>query len=117
MKVSATFEWNKTIKKKIEQMPDRMMYAIARTTLDNVGAMQVTPYLSGRTEQSMFYRGVQKDANGYYIGNFTDYASYVYKMPQSTNWTRPSTKAQWFETVWNQKGEAITNECIARYKL
>lgn len=117
MKVSATFEWDKTIKKKIEQMPDRMMYAIARTTLDNVGSMQVTPYLSGRTEQSMFSEGVQKDAEGYYIGNFTDYASYVYKMPQSTNWTRPSSKAQWFETVWQQKGEAITNEQIARYKL
>lgn len=117
MKVSATFEWDKTIKKKIEQMPDRLMYAIARTTLDQVGAMQVTPYLSGRTEQSMFSKGVQKDTDGYYIGNFTDYASYVYKMPQNTNWSRKSTKAQWFESVWQQKGEAITNETMARYKL
>lgn len=117
MKVSATFEWDKAIKKKIEQMPDRVMYAIARATLDNVGAMQVTPYLSGRTEQSMFSRGVQQDVKGYYIGNFTDYASYVYQKPQSTNWTRPGTKAQWFEHVWQQKGEAITNEQIARYKL
>lgn len=117
MKVSATFNWDKSIKKKIEQMPDRCMYAIARGTLDIVGAMQVTPYLTGKTEQSMFSQGVRKDADGYYIGNMTDYASYVYKMPQSTNWSRPSTKARWFETVWNQKGEAITNEQIARFKL
>lgn len=117
MKVQATFEWNKVVKKQIEQMPDRLMYAIARTTLDDVGAMQVTPWKTGRTEQSMFSKGVQKDTDGYYIGNFTDYASYVYKMPQSTNWTRKSTKAQWFENVWKQKGEAITNESIARYRL
>ena len=117
MKVTATFEWDKTIKKKIEELPDRMMYAIARATLDQVGSMQVTPYLTGNMERTMFSAGVRKDAEGYYIGNFVDYASYVYKKPQSTNWTRPSTKAQWFENVWNQKGEAITNECIARYKL
>jgi hypothetical protein len=117
MKVKATFEWDKTVKKKIEQMPDKFMYAIARTTLDYVGSAQVTPYLTGLTERSMYSRGVQKDADGYYIGNFTDYASYVYTKPQNTHWSRPGTKAQWFETVWQQKGEAITNEQIARYKL
>jgi hypothetical protein len=65
----------------------------------------------------MYAGGVRKDADGYYIGNMTDYASYVYKMPQSTHWTRAGSKAQWFETVWEQKGEAITSEQIARYKL
>lgn len=117
MKVNATFNWDKAVKKKIEQMPDRVVYGIARATLDNVGSMQVTPWKSGTMERSMYSAGVQKDGDGYYIGNFTDYASYVYKMPQKTNWTRPSSKAQWFENVWNLKGEAITNETIARYKL
>ena len=117
MKVSATFNWDKSIKKKIEQMPDRVVYGIARATLDQVGSMQVTPYLTGNMERTMYAGGVKKDAEGYYIGNFTDYASYVYKMPQSTKWTRPGSKAQWFENVWLQKGEAITNETIARYKL
>lgn len=117
MKVSATFNWDKSIKKKIEQMPNRVVYGIARATLDQVGSMQVTPYLTGNMERTMYAGGVKKDAEGYYIGNFTDYASYVYKMPQSTNWTRPGSRTHWFENVWLQKGEAITNETIARYKL
>lgn len=117
MKVYATFNWDKSIKNKIEQMPDRTVYAIARSTLDTVGSMQVTPYKSGTMERSMYSGGVKKDSTGYYIGNFVNYASYVYVMPQTTNWTRIGSKAQWFETVWKQKGESITNECIARYKL
>ena len=123
MKVNATFNWDKSVKRQIEQMPDRTVYAIARSTLDLVGSMQVTPYgkerQGGHThmEQTMYSAGVQKDSDGYYIGNHTDYASYVYKMPQSTNWTRKSSKAQWFEYVWKLRGESITNECIARYKL
>lgn len=117
MKVSASFNWDNTVKKKIEQMPDRIIYGIARATLDTVGSMQVTPWKSGTMERSMYSKGVQKNSDGYYIGNFTDYASYVYVMPQKTNWSRAGSKAQWFETVWEQKGEAITNECIARYKL
>ena len=117
MKVSANFNWDKSVKKKIEDMPDKLVYGIARATLDIVGSMQVTPYLTGTMERTMYSAGVQKDSEGYYIGNFTDYASYVYKKPQSTNWTRPGSKAKWFETVWGQKGESIMNECIARYKL
>lgn len=117
MKVNATFEWDKSVKNLIEQMPDKVIYAIARMTLDTIGYMQVTPYKTGEMERTMYSAGVQKDSDGYYIGNHTDYASYVYKMPQSTNWTRKSSKAQWFENVWNMRGESITNECIARYRL
>lgn len=117
MKVKANFNWDKSIKKKIEQMPDKIIYGIARATLDTVGSMQVTPWRTGTMERSMYSKGVQQSSDGYYIGNFTDYASHVYVKPQNSNWSRESSKAQWFENVWQQKGESITNEQIARYKL
>lgn len=117
MKVYATFKWDKPNKKKLEELPDKAVYAIARATLDQVGSMQITPYLTGNMERTMYSAGVRKGNYGYYIGDFTDYASYVYQMPQRTNWTRSSSRAHWFKDLWTKKGEAITNETIARYKL
>lgn len=117
MKVYATFKWEKANKRKIEDMPDKTVYAIARMTLDKVGSMQITPYKTGKMERTMYSAGVQKNEYGYYIGDFTDYASYVFNMPQRTNWTRGTSRAHWFKDLWNKQGESITNECIARYRL
>lgn len=115
MIVQAELKWDDRVRIILERLPDTVTYAIARRTLDMVGSMQVTPFDTGRMERSMYAEGVQKGNSGYYIGNFTDYASDVYMYPQSTNWTRKSSKAKWFDTVWQSKGPAITKECIERY--
>lgn len=39
---------------------DKVVYAIARQTLDMVGSSKATAYKSGETERSMYSRGVQK---------------------------------------------------------
>ena len=111
-------KWNPSTKVKLNELPDKVVYAIARQTLDELLAVQYTPWKSGTMQRSMSAKGVQKDGIGYYIGNFTDYASIVYKKPQNgTNWSRETTKAQWFDTIWKEKGDSITNMCIVRYKL
>lgn len=110
-------KWNPSTKAKLEKLPDKVVYAIARATMDSLIASQFTPWKSGKMERSMAAKGVQKDGSGYYIGNFTDYASRVYNLPQNTNWSRKTSKAHWLETLWHIKGDSITNTCIARYKL
>ena len=110
-------KWDSKTKKQLAELPDKVVYAIARATIDYLIASQYTPWKSGKMERSMSAKGVQKDGSGYYIGNFTDYASAVYKKPQSTNWSRKTTRAQWLDTLWKEKGDSITNMCIARYKL
>ena len=94
---------------------DRVTYAIARQTLDMVGHQKVVAYKSGDTEGTMYSNGVQEDSQGYYIGNFTPYASRVYRMGEGTNWTRKTTRPQWFHSIWNEYGEMITENCIRRY--
>lgn len=94
---------------------DKVVYAIARQTLDMVGSSKATAYKSGETERSMYSRGVQKDSQGYYIGNFTNYASKVYTMGENTHWTNPHTRPQWFDSIWKQYGLMITNNCLRRY--
>ena len=93
------------------------MRSIARQTLDMTGSMKVTAYKSGKTERSMYTQGVQGDfEKGFYIGNFTDYATYVY--PKSNvHWSNPHTQTRWFEYVWKTKGPGIIDRAIRENKI
>lgn len=115
--MSVTIKFNKATMKKLEELPDLVTYAIARQTLDKIGSSKITPYKSGKMQMTMFQAGVRGSNGNYYIGNFTNYASYVYKKPQSTNWTNPLSKAQWFDTFWKSSGNLITESVVERYKL
>jgi hypothetical protein len=103
--------------KELEAFPDKVVYAVARETLDRVGSSKITPYKTGKTEMTMFQAGVRGSNRDYSIGNFTNYASYVYAMPQSVNWTNPLSKAQWFETFWKSSGKSVLENVVARYKI
>ena len=103
--------------KELEQMPDKVCYAVARQFLDRLGSSKVTPYKTGKTEMTMFSNGVRGSNKNYSIGNYTNYAGYVYAFPQSVNWTNPQSKAQWFETYWKSNGKIIFENVVARYKV
>lgn len=115
--MSVTININKKTMKKLEEMPDLITYAIARQILDRIGSSKIIPYKTGKMEMTMFQNGVKGSDSNYYIGNFTNYAKYVYKMPQSVNWTNPLSKAQWFDTYWKSNSQMIINNVVARYKL
>ena len=103
--------------KELEKLPDKEVYAVARQFLDRVGSSKVTPYKTGKMEMSMFSSGVKGTNKNYYIGNFTNYAGYVYAFPQSVNWNNPLSKAQWFENYWKSNGKSIFENVVARYKI
>lgn len=107
---------DKTIQE-LKNMPDRITYAVARQTLDRVGPAKITPYKTGKMEMTMFSNGVRGSNGDYSIGNFTNYAGYVYAFPQSVNWTNPLSKAQWFETFWKSQGKSVLDNVVARYKI
>lgn len=115
--MSVTIKINKKTMKKLKNVPDVIMYAIARQTLDGIGSSKITPYKTGTMEMTMYKNGVKGSNGNYYIGNFTNYASYVYAKPQSTNWTNLLSKAQWFDTFWKSNGGMIADNIIARYRL
>lgn len=116
--VKITF--NKNVFQSLKDASDKTTYEIARKTLDMVGGSYVVARRSGDTEDSMFtgglgYQGgVQKDAEGYFIGNYTPYAKYVYEM-KNVQWTRKTTQPRWFHFIWQQYGDMITKNCIERY--
>lgn len=117
MQVSATLKWNEKIKIKLQNAPEKIMYQIARQTLDYTGSNKVTAYKSGKTEQSMYSHGVEGNfQDGFYIGNFTDYAMYVYPKSNVT-WTNPNTQTRWFEYIWKKYGSSIVDNAIKVNKL
>ena len=114
MSNSVTIKFNTNTFEKLANASDKCLYAIARQTLDFIGSSKATAYKTGETERTMYAQGVQPDADGYHIGNYTDYAENVY-WKKSANWTNPQTRPQWFHTIWKEQGELITDNCIRRY--
>ena len=118
MSVSVEVKYNKTTMNKLKQLPDKIVYEVARQTLDRVGSLKITPYRTGRMERTMFSNGVTRDSSGVYtIGNYTSYAQYVYAKPQKTNWTNPNSKAKWFDWFWKSQGKAVMDAVVMRNKL
>lgn len=115
--VNASLKWNEKTKRMLGEAPEKVMYAIARQTLDLTGSSKVVARKDGDTEDTMYAEGVKGDfSSGYYIGNFTKYASYVY--PKSgVNWTNKNTKTRWFEYIWKRHGKHITQTAIKEYKI
>lgn len=116
--MSVTVKYNKATFKKLKELPDKDIYEIARQTLDRVGSMKITPYKTGRMENSMFSNGVKKSSSGVYtIGNYTSYAKYVYKKPQNTKWTNPNSKSKWFDYFWKTQGKNVFESVVSKYKI
>lgn len=115
--MSVIIKYNKTTMNLLKTVPDKVVYEVARQTLDRVGSMKITPYRTGRMERTMFSKGVTKSGNVYTIGNYTNYAQYVYNKPQKTNWTNPKSKAKWFDWFWKNQGKNVFESTVSRYKI
>ena len=108
--------WEKGAYDKITQeVPDKIMYDIAENTLAMV--YPTIPERTGKMKRSTLAAGVQGSNLHYKIGSYTDYAAYVYVMPEKTNWTTPGTNAYWFRETWIKHGKSIMQESIERNKL
>ena len=97
----------------LKVLPDRVMYQIARQTLDR--SLTIIPKgKTGHLRNTSMAMGVSGSSGNYYIGSYTDYASYVWKMPDSTNWTTPGTNNKWYTRTLKKHGKSITENAINR---
>ena len=85
--------WYPGKKKEVLEASDKIMYSIARQTLDRTFPHIPMSRRKGvvHMRQTSMSAGVRGSDGNYYIGSYTDYAKYVWVMPRTTNWTEPGT--------------------------
>ena len=96
---------------KLKQWQDKVVYGIARATLDFTSSGQHFPYLTGELSRSSMAQGVVGSNSTYYIGaQGVSYAPAVWKYGEGTNWTNPNTIPQWYMGVFGKyKSEILQN--------
>lgn len=108
-------------RKKLEEYPDKVVYTVARITLDK--AYPTIPLSnkvgSGKLRQSSASAGVRGGNGNYYVGSYTSYAMAVYTMEDRHNvrWSTPGTTGQWYKKLWDKQGNAILNSAVERNEL
>lgn len=115
MEVVAEIKWDETALKGLKKIPDDILYTMARETLDrsyNLIPMSDIPNHKGFLRLNTVSKGVRGGNGDYYIGSYTDYASYVWVMPEGTNWTTPGTNNKWFARTLKQHQANIINTAI-----
>ena len=116
MEVTTEIVWNKKVQKGLEILPDSILYAVAKQTLDfSIPIIPMSDMVNhaGTLRRSSSSAGVRKGANGYFVGSFTNYASYVWTLDDNTtNWTTPGTHSQWYARTLKEKGKVIIDNAI-----
>jgi hypothetical protein len=113
--------WNANAQKKLEEYPDKVVYTVARITLDK--AYPTIPLSkdigSGNLRRTSASAGVRGSNGNYYIGSYTSYAMAVYTMEErhKVNWSTPGTGGKWYERLYKKEGKAILNTAIERNEL
>lgn len=116
MNVTYEFKWDKKTENGLNNIPNDILYSIAKQVLDMsqpIIPKSNIPNHRGTLRRATASGGVRGGNGDYYIGSYTNYASSVWKMNDSTtHWTTPGTHSQWFARTLKQNGAVITNNAI-----
>ena len=117
IKVSVEIPRNLPIRE-LDRYIDYTVYNMARITLDYTNSRQRFPYLTGELNRAAMAEGVVAEGGkSYHLGaSGVDYAPDVWDYPQSTNWTNPSTYAQWYMTEFKNEKELIVKRAVENAK-
>lgn len=115
IEASVEVKWIPSAKKKVLEAPDKMLYGIAYETLHRT--MPNIPKDTGYMRKTSLNGGVKGSSGDYYIGSYTNYASYVWVMGKDTNWTTPNTFGKWYKKVYKTQGYSIQTSVVERNKL
>lgn len=104
--------------RELDRYIDYTVYNMARETLDYTNSRQRFPYLTGELNRAAMAEGVVAEGGkSYHLGaSGVDYAPDVWEYPQSTNWTNPSTYAQWYMTEFKNEKELIVKRAVENAK-
>lgn len=116
---SVSVNWYPGQKQKLLELPDKIMFNVARQTLDisYTSIPLSTKKNAGKLRQSSTSSGVRGSDGDYYIGSYTNYAKYVWNMGANTKWSTPGTNGKWYEEIWQKKGKQIIKSAIERNKI
>lgn len=109
--VSVDIRPNIKVMSGLKVIPDRVIYTVARMTLDQTRSDGIIPRRKGTLRTSSMAGGVRGSNGNYYIGSYTSYAKYVWKM-HDVNWTTPGTDGQWYARTIQRHGQTIINNAI-----
>ena len=113
MELTIQFKPNEKTMQGLKRIPDVALYTIAREVLDM--SLTTIPKETGKMRFSSMSAGVRGSHGDYYIGSYTDYASYVWNMnDNATNWSEPGTHSQWYIRTIKEKGTVIVNDAVNR---
>lgn len=97
---------------KIENWQDKVVFGMARATLDFTNTKQHFPRLTGALQEGSMATGVvtiNKKTYGLdYDKTTTTYAPIVWQYGKNTNWTNSNTLPQWYYSVFDR----YTNEIV-----
>lgn len=114
IEITARLEWNKPILRGLNLIGDKGMYLIARETLDRTYSSEIMPWRTGKMANSAMSGGVKGSNGNYYIGNYTEYASRVWKM-ENVQWTNPKSENQWFMRILQRNQASIVDNALNKY--
>lgn len=109
MDVVAQIDWNKHTLNGLREIPDRILYKVAKETLDL--SYPTIPKDTTTMARSSMSGGVRGGNGDFYIGSYTDYAKYPWNM-EGVNWTTPGTNNKWFARALKTHGATIINSAI-----
>lgn len=113
MELTVEFKPNLKTEEGLKKIPDLVLYSVARQVLDM--SQTTIPKDTGRLRGSSMSAGVRGGDGDYYIGSYTDYASYVWDFnDNTTNWSEPNTHSEWYLRTMKEKGEIIVNNAVSR---
>lgn len=115
MEVTYEFKWDKKTENGLNHIPNDILYSIAKQVLDMSAPIipkSNIPNHRGTLRRATASGGVRGGNGDYYIGSYTNYASSVWNMPQSTNWTNKKSKSKWYAYTLKVYGQVIINNAI-----
>ena len=114
MDTGVELKWNPKVKKGLKNIPDDILYLVAKQTLDmSVPSipMSTKKNTSGTLRRSSIAGGVRGSSGDFYIGSYTKYAKYVWNM-ENVNWTTPGTNNKWYARTLKKHKATIVNNAI-----
>lgn len=97
----------------IKKWQDKVVYGMARATLDITNSARYFPYLTGALNQGSMAMGVQGSNGTYEIGaTGVNYARKVWTYGENTNWTNPSTLPQWYISAFEKHRTEIVDVAV-----
>lgn len=110
--ISVEFQWIKPLPiKDINRFEDRMVYNVAVYTREYAKGTSAFPRRTGKLQRSEVASPVVGNNKNYGLVAGTDYAKYVWRM-NNVKWTNPSTKPQWYYTVFKNQKEKIMGQAL-----